>query len=35
LPEGESATEGDGWLFDSRRDYFTQLGFYKASRDGT
>ena len=25
----ESVGEADGWLFDSRRDYFDQLGYYK------
>lgn len=32
LPEGETegAPEDEGWLFDSRRDYLEQLGYYKA-----
>lgn len=34
-PEPEYAGDGDGdWLYDSRRDYSTQLSFYKARRHG-
>ncbi len=29
LPEEKTVSEGDGWLFDGGRDYFTQLAFYK------
>jgi len=34
LPEGEAVAESDGWLFDSRRGYFVQLGRYKGHRNG-
>jgi len=30
LPEGEADPDDEGWLFDSRRDYFEQLRHYKA-----
>jgi hypothetical protein len=34
LPEGETEDDPDdeGWLFDSRRDYLEQLGYYKNRR---
>lgn len=30
LPEGKTILENDNWLYDSIRDYFEQLEYYKA-----
>lgn len=35
LPEPETPSEPDGWLFDSGRDYFDQLSAYKARQGGS
>lgn len=32
LPEPETSPDHEGWLFDSRRDYFDQLDYYKADK---
>jgi hypothetical protein len=34
LPEPDVKPDEEGWLFDSTRDYFEQLAFYKARRSG-
>ncbi len=34
LPEPETPPERDGWLFDSRRNYFEQLMAYKEHQNG-
>jgi hypothetical protein len=34
LPQPQAQPSEDGWLFDSRRDYFEQLAVYKARRSG-
>lgn len=34
LPDPRTVAEGNGVLFDSTRDYFDQLGYYKARRNG-
>jgi hypothetical protein len=35
LPEPEMEPETDEWLYDSSRDYFTQLAAYKARKQGS